>query len=121
IAALLNPASRSPNDHCSAASPAGSAPSGAFAKSASVHFRVLIVGRAGAVPAPGDGPGAGGTHTLPSSRALGPPGRRLSTGSTTNGSASRSIVTRSIASAAIASLTAATARIGSPWYSGSLV
>ena len=66
-----------------------------------------------APPAPGAA-GAAGNQTLPSSRPLAPPGRRLSTGSTTNGSGSRSISIRSIASAAVNSSTAATARIGSP-------
>ena len=58
---------------------------------------------------------------LPSSRASGPPGRRLSSGSTANGSGSMSTRIASIASAAVVSSTAATARIGSPSYFGSLV
>ena len=58
---------------------------------------------------------------LPSRRAFGPPGRRLSSGSSTKGSGSRSRTIRSTASAAVVSSTAATARIGSPSYSGSSV
>ena len=58
---------------------------------------------------------------LPSSRAFGPPGRRLSIGSSTKGSGSKSICTASTASAAVSSSTAAMARIGSPSYNGSLV
>ena len=61
------------------------------------------------------------TQTLPSVLAFGPPGRRLTSGSTTNGSGSKSSRIFSIASAAVSSSTAATARIGSPWYNGSLV
>ena len=46
-AAALKPASRSPYDHSSGARPIGSAPSGAPAKSASVHFSVPSCGRGG--------------------------------------------------------------------------
>ena len=51
---------------------------------------------------------------LPSSRALGPPGRRLSSGSTTKGRGSRSSLTLVMASCAVVSSTAASAAIGSP-------
>ena len=61
------------------------------------------------------------TMVLPSSRASDPPGRRLSSGSTANGSGSMSSRMASIASAAVVSSTAASARIGSPSYSGSFV
>ena len=64
---------------------------------------------------PGVGGGCGPrTQTLPSVLAFGPPGRRLTSGSTTNGSGSRSSRIFSMASAAVTSSTAATARIGSP-------
>ena len=52
--------------------------------------------------------------TLPLDRAFGPPGYRLSSGSSTCGSCSRSILIFSSASAAVVSSTAASARIGSP-------
>ena len=90
-AALLKPASRSPYDHSSGALPIGRPPSGAAAKSCSVHFSVCSFGRGGGPPAPGAAGGAG-YQTLPSVRPLAPPGRRLSIGSTTNGSGSRSHV-----------------------------
>ena len=80
--ALLKPASRSPNDHSSVALPIGMRPSAASAKSASVHFS-----RLNRRPRRLAGAGvAGARHqTLPSVRAFGPPGRRLSIGSTTKG------------------------------------
>ena len=66
--------------------------------------------------------GAGGRiQTLPCVRAFAPPGRRLSIGSTENGSGSYSMTIFSMASAAVSSSMAATARIGSPWYIGSMV
>ena len=98
--ASANPASRSPYDHPSVASASiGISPGASPARSASVHLtsassRPLIV--------------------LPSVRALGPPGRRLSRGSRTNGSGSRSMSMSSMARAAVSSSTAATARMGSP-------
>ena len=51
---------------------------------------------------------------LPWLRAFGPPGRRLSIGSSTKGSGSNSMSTASTAAAAVSSSTAAMARIGSP-------
>ena len=95
----------------------------ASAKSAAVHFSSPTWGGGGLGGfSPGLAGGAGGLiQTLPSVRGLGPPGRRLSSGSTTNGSCSNSMSILSIASAAVSSSTAATARIGSPWYTGSLV
>jgi hypothetical protein len=54
-------------------------------------------------------------QTLPSSRAFGPPGRRLSSGSMMNGSGSISMSIAATASAAVTSSTAAMAAIGSPW------
>ena len=98
--ASANPAARSPYDHSSVASASiGSSPGASPARSASVHLtsassRPLIV--------------------LPSVRAFGPPGRRLSRGSRTNGSGWRSMSMSSMARAAVSSSTAATARIGSP-------
>src|ERR1019366_5836489 len=90
------------------------------AKSPLVHFRTATSGGVTAGGFPGVGGGAGGrTHTLPSDLGFGPPGRRVASGSTTNGSGSKSILIFSIASAAVCSSTAATARIGSPWYNGS--
>ena len=53
-----------------------------FAKSASVHFSSVTAGAA----APG-----GVTQMLPSVRGFGPPGRSVSSGSTTNGSRSKSM------------------------------
>src|SRR5258707_15084505 len=86
-AALLKPAWRSPYDHSSGALPIGRAPFGAAAKSSAVHFNVCSFGRGGGPPAPGAAGGAG-YHTLPSGRPLAPAGRKLSMGSTTNGSGS---------------------------------
>ncbi len=63
----------------------------------------------------------GRIQTLPSTRGFIAPGRSEATGSTLWGSRSHLILIRSIASAAVSSSTAATARTGSPWYSGSLV
>ena len=103
--ACLKPASTSPTFHSSVC----------------LAERQLAVGRRGEVlrrstSAPGPcgpagggrrlpgcagGAGAGRTQTLPCVRALGPPGRRLSIGSTTNGSGSYSIWIVSIASAAV--------------------
>src|SRR5499427_3456110 len=101
--------------------PIGRPPSGASAKSRSVHFSVWILGRGGGPPLAPPGAGGAGNQTLPSVRPFAPDGRRLSTGSTTKGSASKSTSIFSIASAAVRSSTAASARIGSPWYNGSLV
>ena len=98
--ASANPASRSPNDHSWAASASiGISPAARPARSAAVH---LI------------SPSSRPMVVLPSLRAFGPPGLRLSRGSSTNSSGSRSMSISSIASDAICSLTAATARIGSP-------
>ena len=59
-------------------------------------------GGGGAPRPPAGVGGAGGRpQTLPSARAFGPPGRRLTSGSTTNGSGSNSIWICSIASAAV--------------------
>ena len=105
--ASARPASTSPTCHSSAAAPpAGNSPRSAAAQSASSHLTVVT-----SVP----------LIVLPSRRAFGPPGRKLSSGSSTNGSGSRSSRMRSTASAAVVSSTAATARIGSPSYFGSLV
>ena len=101
--------------------PIGSCPGAAASKSCGVHFNSAISGRAGAPPWLPAGAAAGGIQTFPSWRALALPGRRLSIGSTVNGSGSYSTWIRSIASAAVSSSTAATARIGSPSYSGSSV
>src|SRR5450432_1127106 len=76
-AAFLKPASRSPKDHSSVVLPIGRRPSLASANSTSVH---LSSATAGAWP-----PGRV-TQTLPSVRGFGPPGRSVSSGSTTNGS-----------------------------------
>ncbi len=108
-AASAKPFSRSPYDHSSLARPSGSCPSGAVAKSSSVHFHDCSSGFDG-VPAAA----AGRIQALPSVLGSGPPGRRLSTGSTTKGSGSNSTTIFSIASVAVSSSTAATARIGSP-------
>ena len=61
-------------------------------------------------------PGAtsGRSQTLPPTRALGPPGRRLASGSTAWGKRWISSLIFSMASAAVSSSTAQTARIGSP-------
>src|SRR6185295_4979307 len=71
MSASLKPASRSPYDHCSSASPIGSPPCGADAKSLSVHFNVRSVGRGGGPDAPGAAGGAG-AQTFPSCRPLAP-------------------------------------------------
>ena len=101
----------------------GRRPSFASAKSAAVHLSSPTWGGGGLGGfSPGlAGPPGGLTQILPSVRGFGPPGRRLSSGSTTNGRCSNSISMASMASAAVSSSTAATARIGSPWYSGSMV
>ena len=104
--ASAKPASRSPNAHSSAGRPRGSSPSGT-AKSPASHLISCKSRRTFA--------------TLPFARAFGPPGYRLSSGSSVNGSGSRSTLIFSIASAAVVSSTAATARIGSPTNSGSMV
>ena len=74
-AASLNPASTSPIVHWSPSDtwPMGIRPDSASAKSVSVHFRSKTLPL---------------TSTFPWRRALGPPGRRLSSGSTTNGNGS---------------------------------
>ena len=110
-AAFLNPASTSPYDHSSGVLPIGRRPWSYSANSAAVHFNVSIAG--GDTGWPGCG-GCGRPQMLPSSRAFGPPGRRLTSGSTTNGSCSQSISTSSIAFDAVSSSIAATASTGSP-------
>ena len=87
--------------------PIGSCPSPAAAKSCAVHFTVLR-----STPR---------FATLPSERAFGPPGNKLCNGSTVNGSSSYVTLICSSASLASSSLSAATARIGWPTNSGSLV
>ena len=100
--AFAKPASTSPYDHSTSGSPIGSWPSPARAKSPAVHSTCFSCG----------GPIKRLSTALPSVRASGPPGNRLCSGSTVNGSSSKSILIRSIASCAIVSVSAATARIG---------
>ena len=84
-------------------SPMGSRSGPAASKSASVHLNSRI---SRVWPS---------RHwMLPSRRALGPPGRRLSSGSTTKGNGSKSTRMASMAFAAVVSSTAATASTGSP-------
>ena len=115
--ASSNPLATSPIAHSAWASPSGRRAPPAAANASAVHFCSLTTFLGGL---PGSD-GVSRTITLPSRRALGPPGRRLSSGSSANGSGSRSTLIFSIASAAIHSLSAATARIACPSKSGSLV
>src|SRR5215469_15344565 len=85
-AAFLKPSSTLPYFHCSLSGtlPIGSLPSLYSAKSASVHFHSLTSG-GGTLAGRSPGLGGGGicrTQVLPSSLGLGPPGRRVSRGST---------------------------------------
>ena len=105
--AAANPASTSPTSHSSVTSPSvGRVPRSTSDQSTLVHVTSFS---------------SRPSSVFPSRRAFAPPGRRLSSGSSANGSGSRSICTCSIASAAASSVTAAIAKIGSPSYSGSLV
>src|ERR1700687_2465601 len=93
-AAFFNPASISPTCHSSVSLPSGKRPALNSSKSSLVH---LWVRNSGGVTAGGLSPGfvgGGGTRTqtFPSVLAFGPPGRRLTSGSTTNGKGSRSIL-----------------------------
>ena len=88
-------------------SPIGSLPSSIAMKSSDFHLISLTPSR--------------GTMALPSVRAFGPPGLRLSNGSRQKGSGSRFSLIASIAFCAVVSSTAATARIGSPTKWGSFV
>ncbi len=106
--ALAKPASTSPYVHSSVALPSGSCPSLALAKSAALHLSVCN-------GTEGTGEGGGKTiPTLPSERALGPPGNRLCSGSTVKGNGSRSTLIFSMASCAVVSSAAATATMGWP-------
>ncbi len=104
--ASAKPASMSPTLQSSGASPIGSRSVPASSKTAVGHLSL------DASPLPA---------TFASTCASGPPSRRLSSGSSTNGSGSRSTRMASTAAAAVVSSTAATARIGSPSYLGSSV
>ena len=99
-----NAASTSPMAHSAVGSPMGSRSGPASSNTLSGHLSDV-------------GPSSPGT--LPSVRAFGPPSRRLSSGSSTNGSGSRSTRIASTAAAAVVSSTAATARMGAPSYRGS--
>ena len=102
------PASTSPNDHCVTGSPIGSWPSAAAAKSCAVHLNVLEDRRLG-------------SRRCRSCARSGPPGYRLCSGSTVNGSSSYVTLICSSASLASSSVSAATARIGWPTNNGSFV
>ena len=86
--AFAKPASTSPYDHSTSGSPIGSLSSPARAKSPAVHLTCFSCG----------GPIKRLSTALPSLRASGPPGNRLCSGSTVNGSSSKSTLMRSMAS-----------------------